>query len=462
MSGVKLADNYDIQEAWDKACQAFSRMTKVDLTASPKLSVDDKQTKYRAVKDVIRKSKDFIMMLGGIAAQGASMMGLVFAPSSLCFNAISYLIQTGAKYKSIFSSLAELFRCISDPLTSLRKIINEELVCFVDICALSIIVMKGSKILTALKILAFDSDEGVSGQLDRLALLVERESQMRATLGFESQKISEKIIVQTRNGTKKVTASVDRLLTIEQKKDADSVPSTGQWLQNDPLYTSWVRSPGPQFSVLGLFGDEGYGKSFLFAATVNSLQEMHNAREEGMACTPAAYYVFDQDVKGLSLIKALKVLAWQIAQADMVYRNHLSTAQTVGVNHIGSLCDILFLLGEWQTQSTGWSGPNLRILLTGRTEIMSRISDELEDGFIDDRMDKMDILSGSYDQVNYLCAEILEGLAKRTNDDFVNIGLLLDEISTKQRPVEIRDILSRSGENRIDTIVRKIEELNPK
>ncbi|KAL4949383.1 hypothetical protein BDW69DRAFT_75631 [Aspergillus filifer] len=77
-----------------------------------------------------------------------------------------------------------------------------------------------------------------------------------------------------------------------------------------------------------------------------------------------------------------------------------------------------------------------------------------------DRMVKMDILSGSSDQVNSLRGEIFEGLAKRTNGDFVNIGLLLDEISTKQRPGEMRDILSRSGENRTDTVVRKIEALN--
>ncbi|KAL4940945.1 hypothetical protein BDV06DRAFT_12388 [Aspergillus oleicola] len=566
MSSIEIADNYDIQEAWNKACQAFARMTKVDLTASPKLNVDDvldeirrkqdeddeKHNKYRAAKDVISRTGNFIMVLGGIAAQGASM---VFAPSSLCFNAISYLIQTGAKYKGIFSSLAELFRRISDVLerckiymrlpaeavdVSLRKIINEELVCFVDICALSIKVMKGNKILTALKVFAFDSDEGVSGQLDRLALLVERESQMRATLGFESQKISEKIIVETRDGTKKITASVDRILTIEQKKDADNaakrllsridnnldtpsvtfediqaiyrrhlgdqVLNTGQWLRSEPLYTSWVNSPRSRCSVLGVSGDEGFGKSFLFATIVKSLQETHNGRGEDMTRTSAAYYIFDQDRHGSSLIQALKVIAWQIAQADMVYRKELSSAQIVGINQIGSLCNILFgkshkadatffllfdgidqmnkqhlkellqVLGAWQAQSTDWSGFALRVLLTGRTETMGRIKDELGDGvsvidmasknrddilnFINDRMDKMDILSGSTDQVNSLREEILEGLTKRTNGDFVNIGLLLDEIGSKQRPGEIRDIISRSGENRTDTIVRKIEALN--
>lgn len=423
---------------------------------------------------------------------------------------------------------------------SLRKIINEELVCFVDICALSIKVMKGNKILTALKVFAFDSDDGVSGQLDRLAALVERESQMRATLGFQSQKISEKAIVETRDGTKKVTASVDKLLTVEKKKEADNVarrllsnidnnldsPSetlkdiqaihkrhlsdqvsnSGQWLQRDPLYTSWVNSPRSQCSILGVAGSEGVGKSFLFASIVKSFQEVYNKRDEDMTRTSAAYYIFNQGEKGSSLIKALEVLAWQIAKVDMVYRKDLSSAQTANINQIGSLCDLLFgksykadstffllfdgidqmdkqhlkellqVLGQWQTKSADWSRFTLRILLTGRTDIMGRIKDELGDGisvidmasknhedilkFINNRMDKMDILSGSSDQVKSLREEILEALAKHTNGDFVNIGLLLDEISSKQRPGEIRDIISRSGENRSDTIIRKIKALD--
>ncbi|KAL2841266.1 hypothetical protein BJY01DRAFT_257114 [Aspergillus pseudoustus] len=565
MSTVEIADDYNIQETWNRACQAFARMTQADLTSSPKLSVDqvldeiqrrqddedEKHNKYRAAKDAIRKTGDFLLVLGGIAAQGASM---VFAPSSLCFNAISYLIETGAKYKRIFSSLAELFRRILDVLErckiymrlpaeavdiSLRKIINEELVCFVDICALSIKVMKGNKILTALKVFAFDSDEGVNGQLGRLASLVERESQMRATLGFESQKNSEMVIAETRDGTRKVASSVDKLLSSERKKDADNVaerllsgidnnldtPSetfknilatykqylseqvsgTGQWFQSDILYTSWVDSPRSKCSILGVSGDQGTGKSFLFANIVKCLQEAYSERAEDMTRTSVAYYIFDQGDDGSSLIKALKALAWQIAKADMVYRKELSSIQTTGINQIGSLCDVLFgksykadstffllfdgidrmgkqhlkellrVLGEWQTKSADWSRFTLRIFLTGRTEIMNRVNDELGDGisvidmasknrddilkFINNRMDKMDILSSSSEQVKSLRGEILEALAKPSSD-FVNIGLLLDEISSKQRPGEVRDILSRSGENRSDTIVRKIDALN--
>lgn len=427
---------------------------------------------------------------------------------------------------------------------SLRKIINEELVCFVDICALSIRVMKGNKILTALKVFAFDSDEGVSGQLGRLATLVERESQMRATLGFESQKTSERVIVETRDGTKKVTASVDKLLTFEKKRDADNlakrllsnidnnldtpsetfkdiqsvykrrlndqVPGSGEWLRKDSLYSAWADTQRSRCSILGVAGDEGFGKSFLFTAIAKSLQEVYSEGGgrggEDMKCASVAYYFFDQEKKDSSLIKALEVLAWQIAKSDVVYRKDLGAVKTAGINQIGPLCDQIFgrsyksdsiffllldgvdqvdkqhlkefvqVLSDWQSKAKGWPSFTLRILLTGWTEVMGKIKTELRDGisildmaarnrddmnkFIDDRMDKMDILSGDSEQVKSLRSEILDVLAKQTNGDFVNVGLLLDEISGKQRPGEIREILSRSGENRSDTIVRKIDYLN--
>ncbi|PYH79593.1 hypothetical protein BO82DRAFT_393813 [Aspergillus uvarum CBS 121591] len=136
----------------------------------------------------------------------------------------------------------------------------------------------------------------------------------------------------------------------------------------------------------------------------------------------------------------------------------------------------LHVLDEWQSSPQGWSRFTLRILLTGRTEIMRRVKDQLGDGisvidiasknrddilkFITSRMNKIDVLSGATDQVNSLREEILNGLAKRTDGDFINIGLLLDEISTKQRPGEIRNIIARSGENRSDTIARTIATLN--
>lgn len=93
MSTVEIQDDYNIQEAWNKACNAFAQTAKVDLTVSPKFTVDEvldqirskqdeddeKHNKYRVAKDVIAKTGNFIMVLGGIAAQGASMVSDIYA-----------------------------------------------------------------------------------------------------------------------------------------------------------------------------------------------------------------------------------------------------------------------------------------------------------------------------------------------------------------------------------------------
>ncbi|KAJ5815978.1 Tetratricopeptide-like helical [Penicillium robsamsonii] len=566
MGAVQDDGEYNLQEAWDKACTSFANTAKIDLTTAPKFSIDEvldqirvkqddddeKNNKYAAAKDVIGKTLKFITLLGGIAAQGASM---VFAPADLCFNAISYLIDTGAKFKRIFSGLAELFRRISDVLerckiymrlpadavdVALRKIINEELVCFVDICALSIKVLKGHKVFIALKVFAFNSDEGVNDQLTRLATLVERESQMRATLGFESQKTSERNIIENMDGTRKINAAVDKLLNFENKRDAntaskkllasidlsldipsetfkvvqktlrrlsgDQVQGSGEWLRSDPLYAEWASHEKSPFSVLGISGGEGYGKSFLFASIVKRLQEVQPQSENDMRCISTAYHIFDEDNQQTSLIKALKVLAWQVADQDIVYRKDVSSVKSAGINNIGDLWGVLFsksyktdstffllldgidqiekselnefiqVLEGLQATSETWSHFKIRILTTGRDETMSKVKSHLGGGmaiiemasesnddiekFIIHRMNKMEILSGSSDQVLSLQRDILENLKTHTHGDFVNIGLLLQEISGKQRPGEIRDILSRSGGNRSDTIARKIERLN--
>lgn len=423
---------------------------------------------------------------------------------------------------------------------ALRKIINEELVCFVDICALSIKVLKGHKVFTALKVFAFDSDEGVSGQLSRLASLVERESQMRATLGFESQKTTEKSVYETREGTRKINTTVDKLLNFEKKKDADNatkrlldsidssldapsenlkilqvsykrllndqVQGSGEWLRSDPLFTKWASPEQSSFSVLGVSGGEGYGKSFLFASIIQQLQEAHSQPGDDLTCTSVAYYLFQEEKKNTSLAQALKVLAWQIANKDIVYRKDLSSTKADGINHIQGLWDALFaksyrsdstifllldgveqidknqlkefvhVLTEIQEQSVSWPQFKLRIVLSGRDDTITKIKGHMGDGisvidvasknsddmqkFIIDRMNKMEIFSGDSDQILSLRREILENLTTQTRGDFVNVALLLHEISRKQRPGEIRDILSRSGGNRSDTIVRKIDQLN--
>lgn len=468
-------------------------------------------------------------------------------------------------YKRIFSSLAELFKRISDvlerckiylrmPLESvdiaLRKIINDELLAFVSICALSTKVLNSHKIFIALKVFAFSGDEGVSAELEKLAYLVAKEDQMRGTLGFESQKKSEKAIAENKEETKKINSTVDKVLEFEQKRDADNtekkqlsdidtnldtpsetfktvqgtyqgllskkVDGSGEWLRTDPVYTTWHNREQSALSVLCISGGEGYGKSFLLPTIIQDLRDRYFLVPSDLTCTSIAYYFFEQEsiAKGSqtaekdasSLVKALKVLAWQIAKNDRVYRKDLATAKSAGINHIKALWDLLFaksyktdstfyllfdgmdqmdldhlkefthLLVELQKLSGAWGKFCLRILLAGRDNTVDRIKNHLDaecsvihvaskngddiEKFIKSRMSRMDILSGTSPQVEALKNEILTNLSREAQGDFINVGLLLNEIGDKQRPGEIRDVLSKSGEKRSDTIARKIDRLN--
>ncbi|KAJ5726251.1 uncharacterized protein N7483_007608 [Penicillium malachiteum] len=567
MSTKDPKEEYNIQETWERVCASFAESTKINLTDSPKYTPDDvieqirarqeeedeKNAKYKAAKDAIGKTVKCIMLLGGIAAQGASM---VFAPSSLCFNAISYLLDAGMKYKRIFSSLSELFRRVSDVLERckiylrlppetidilLRKIINEEMLCFVDICALSIKVLRGHKVFTALKVIAFDSDEGVSCQLNRLKDLAEREDQIRATLGFEKQLQSHNLLLESAEGNRKIRASMDMVLSLEEKRDMESAQKTlltaidaslddaskeynriledyrqtlsarvqesGKWLQTDRSYIAWVGGVSTPFSILGLSGAEGHGKSFLCATIFENLQEISSHIGEDLSCTSSAFYAFGN--QSTSLMKALKVLSWQIVNTDIVYRKTISFSNSISKLDLPTLWETLFaklykgdstcflvldgvenmdskslkeftqMLAELKLTSANWPRFKLRLLLSSRDETMHKIQhdlglnnisvievasknkDDLE-RFIDNGIENMPIFEKASKQPEILELRkmILETLTENTGGDFVNAKLLLDEISGKQRPSEITDILSRSRGNRSDTIARKIEVLN--
>ena len=168
----------------------------------------------------------------------------------MCLNAVSFFVQAAADYGNIFKSLDELFSRISDALERfqvyldkqsildlpMKRIANELLLRFVKICELSYKVLHRHRGIQFLKTIAFQDDAGVKAELQELARLVERESQMRGTLNYVSTKKTEKNIEtgfsQTLEGLGKTEflaaqtlSSLRKLETTsdlkKQKKDVD-------------------------------------------------------------------------------------------------------------------------------------------------------------------------------------------------------------------------------------------------
>ncbi|KAI9719483.1 MAG: hypothetical protein M1828_006190 [Chrysothrix sp. TS-e1954] len=94
-------------------------------------------------------------------------------------------------------------------------------------------------------------------------------------------------------------------------------------------------------------------------------------------------------------------------------------------------------------------------------EISKGNNSDLE-AFIEDRISRMSISKGQSDDVRELRATMPQQLIDITKGDFKNLEMLLDQISAKQRPSEIREALEKaqSGDTRIDTIDREIQQLN--
>lgn len=100
MADLTGSDDYNLQEAWDTVCRSFAKTTNVDLTATPRYTIDQvldqirqkqdddeqRNVKYKVAKDVISKTLNCIEVLGGIAAQGASMVRISFTEIGLSDN----------------------------------------------------------------------------------------------------------------------------------------------------------------------------------------------------------------------------------------------------------------------------------------------------------------------------------------------------------------------------------------
>lgn len=143
----------------------------------------------------------FIQLLGGIAAQGAS---IVFGPANLCFNALQFLIEIPAAISKFYNDLALLFQEISTFMKQfkiyerieeyarvdieLKQGTHKLMIIFVDICAISIDVLSGSKLKkfkTMAKIALFDNDSGIRAKLDEFQRLISHQSQISDAVTLE-------------------------------------------------------------------------------------------------------------------------------------------------------------------------------------------------------------------------------------------------------------------------------------
>ncbi|KAF2228666.1 hypothetical protein EV356DRAFT_457297 [Viridothelium virens] len=199
----------NFEEMWEQAAKKFEQKTSKNLRGSRDRSLEeaigvlrekfdaqdpDSGGRQQRIKELATNVLKFIQLLGGIAAQGASM---VFGPATLCFNAVQFLMDIPAKISKFYADLEQLFGKISTFLTQfkifrrieqfpkvdmdLKECVNQVLVTFVDALAISINILGASKwkhVVHISKLVLFDHDSGIHDTLKEFERLTLNQSRV--------------------------------------------------------------------------------------------------------------------------------------------------------------------------------------------------------------------------------------------------------------------------------------------
>ena len=203
-------------QMWVDAQARFEEMTKTPLKRAKNLSLNDAMAelgrhfdpqdtelngKKAQAKEWAMNLLKFIQLLGGIIAQGASV---VVGPASLCFNALSFLLDIPTRISSFYDDLSALFQELStliqhfkiyermdryvDVGMELKEDTHKLMIAFVDVCAISIEFFGGSRLHTfgtLTKVALFNNKSGIESKLAEIKTLIDHQSQITGAVTLE-------------------------------------------------------------------------------------------------------------------------------------------------------------------------------------------------------------------------------------------------------------------------------------
>ncbi|OCT46177.1 hypothetical protein CLCR_01032 [Cladophialophora carrionii] len=383
----------ELKSMWQEAELEFSQLTRRSLRTDREKRLDDVlaelDRKYRAPEDGGKKAKfratvaqvlSCIQLLGGLAAEGVS---IVFGPATLCFNAISFLIDVPGKIASVYEGVGSLFEEISHFLVlfkiyghyttldpELRDGIHKLMMSMIRICGLSIKIIEGGifhHIKIGAKVTFLNDDSGVRAELDKFKALIDKQSHVTEAVTLQHVLSSEGKLVEVLNtqyenaeklsnleGNMNIVVAdvtdrrmqvilserVEQMATMlsmtrESAEEArkltlnmmdNLLPGTGQWLLDDEDYQEWKSPNKDTFPLLLLSGDPKTGKSSLLASIEKDLRITTTSTDIAIA-----YHTFTgRDGKGSKdknrdeLVFALKSMALQLAGQYRPYAKEMA------------------------------------------------------------------------------------------------------------------------------------------
>ncbi|KAI2470092.1 hypothetical protein F4781DRAFT_430670 [Annulohypoxylon bovei var. microspora] len=399
------------ERMWQTAADEFLKQTGKSIRKNPPTTLQDcfaviERSQQLSVsreseeESKVEKAKTWglsvincLKIFGGIASQAADM---TFPASSMCFNAISFLLDIPQEIHDFHIAVNGLFEAIGPTLSQFKiydqmeqfddldsgllLAIQQMMICFVDICKLSIVLRESStfrmKLKFKSKLILLKDDSGVQTQLNRLKSLSDTHSQVQGTqilkLALDSNSRlktfldgadhTEQVVLETHANVtslkdsdekrKREESSKNRLKGIQEKLGINdavrqssaklcdklwkaSVSGTGDWILHRPEFSKWTDSLDSDGSrVFFLSGGPNTGKSILAATILHQLQEKYQSGGGRSSRILIGSYFFSTDKSGTGkddedgkpVHTAIKTIAYQLAEQDTAFEGTLSRA----------------------------------------------------------------------------------------------------------------------------------------
>ncbi|RAH68312.1 NACHT and TPR domain protein [Aspergillus aculeatinus CBS 121060] len=321
-----------------------------------------------------------IELVGDLAASAA---GMFFAPSSLVFGAVRYLVDAARGVSAKYDAIVELMVTLQDFTTRLAVYAQQQispplqekitaiLTTLLEVFAISRQQIRLGRLRSFGKNVLLGSDDGKAA-IAKLAHLVDGERNLVGAETLTEVKGAKVVIDRVDVHVLELTRRIDDLNRLQEhaaaEKEADSVPErnhpnkvksvlqpatsaddrysmiararvpqTGDWVRDEREFREWLRRDKP---LLWVTGTPGAGKSYLAASIIAYLRELYPQNVQHPSHVSVAYYFFkDDNVKTRSCHKALRDVAFKIAQNDPAYANFVA-GRVDSPEDIGSLSSL--------------------------------------------------------------------------------------------------------------------------
>ncbi|KAF5558688.1 Nacht tpr domain-containing protein [Fusarium phyllophilum] len=333
----------------------------IESRADPTIDIDAANT-LKHKKDISLNILECLKLLGGIAAQGASV---VFQPASVVFNAMSILLEAPKKIRDFHEAIDEVFAVVAPSLsqfriyerieqfrkidTDLTRATHITMISLVDICALVITLedpnSKWSKFKSNVKKALLDDDSGLSIELRKFRQAIHGQQSIEATLTLEvalESRHEVSIILakvfETGKWTEEIASKITTLQQAETKRAQDTtkkaylVENSRSWLDDEEAYTSWADADDAGARpLLLLLGEKNTGRSTTVSTIVQKLKARYKTSTERASRVFLAWYFFpslsDKADKGdpTPARTALKHIALQLAEQDMALAKSIAS-----------------------------------------------------------------------------------------------------------------------------------------